>query len=768
MDESSERILALEAEVKELQKQLKKSERKRSRLNNEYELMRGLREREATLRDIAENERRQQGMYARLIMTNMTDLFMLFDTSLNLLMCSDTLTKNNLFGIERKASVGLNIKEVLIDLYGQAISETDVDEIVYSARDAITDRMAHVLSKRFVFSSGREVVAELRISPAFRTETELAGVAVTLIDTTELANARIRAENADTAKSNFLANMSHEIRTPMNAINGMAEFIVRDTVDELARQNAMQIKSSASALLTIINDILDFSKIEAGKMEIIDVPYQTTSIINDVATIIEVKMKEKALKLELDIAEDIPCEMLGDEIRIKQVLLNLLNNAVKFTKKGSITLKMWQEQLGEDEVRIFADIKDTGQGIRQEDIGNLFNSFSQVDTQKNRSIEGTGLGLAICQRLTEAMNGGISVESEYGKGSTFSIHFVNKITNPAPIGKIERGALKTRIELFTYDFIAPKARVLVVDDNQVNLMVATGMLKPYHVQVETASSGPDAIEKCKTTDYDIVFMDHMMPVMDGMEAMRKIRELPNGKERVIIALTANAISGVQQMYEEAGFHGFLAKPIEDEKLDQMLRDFLPKEFQEEISPVKASKSDEPDDELLRIVYKEGVQKLNLLPTLVENRDLPRYAIEVHAIKSVMASVHQNLISEQAKEHEMQSKNGNMDYVLTNFDALFEDYRNYIESLAGRFAESEIVGEIAETPYTEEELSEVMNQIRTAYEEFDLDKAKELAKDACSHVEDREKRSLFSSLVEAADAYDYDKLEENLWQLGVQL
>ncbi|GBU23579.1 aerobic respiration control sensor protein ArcB [Fibrobacteria bacterium R8-3-H12] len=382
----------------------------------------------------------------------------------------------------------------------------------------------------------------------------------------------IATNKANKAKSNFLAKMSHEIRTPMNAINGMSELALRENLPDAAREHIVTIKQAGTNLLSIINDILDISKIESGKLEIVTSKYLFSSLINDVVSIIKTKIADSGLRFDINIDPNIPNSLLGDETRIRQALLNVLSNAVKYTKKGFISLSASAE-IKKGTVLLTINVADSGKGIKPKDLKKLFDEFVQVDMESRKSTEGTGLGLAITKNLLTAMGGDISVQSEYGKGSTFTLKLPQKISSDVLFDSLENDSAAIK-------FNAPNARVLVVDDIEANLKVAKGLMQPYKMQIDLCQSGIEAIEMVKANSYDLVLMDQMMPEMDGVEATKLIRvmagENPHYAELPIIALTANAVSGAKEMLFSNGFSDFLSKPIDTIELNSILEKWIPK------------------------------------------------------------------------------------------------------------------------------------------------------------------------------------------------
>lgn len=389
-------------------------------------------------------------------------------------------------------------------------------------------------------------------------------------------------EELNKAENHFFSSMSHEIRTPINTIIGLNEMILREDISEEVAESAKNIQGASKMLLTLINDILDLSKIESGKMDIVNTSYETGVLFSDIINMIWIKAKEKGLEFRLDIDASIPSMLYGDEVRIKQVLINLLNNSVKYTKEGSVTLSVRCEHIGLNRVRVYYSIKDTGQGVKKEDIPFLFNAFQRVDEEKNRHIEGTGLGLSIVKQLVTLMGGEISVNSVYTKGSTFLVTLEQDIVDAKELGIF---SLESRINSgnrvrYKQSFEAPKARILIVDDNDMNLLVAKKLLTDTKIQIDTAASGAECLELTKRNFYHGILMDHLMPEMDGIECLHAIRSQEAGmcQEVPVIALTANAGGDNQSLYKKEGFNGYLAKPVSGALLEAAVLKVLPKEL----------------------------------------------------------------------------------------------------------------------------------------------------------------------------------------------
>jgi len=500
--------------------------------------------------------------------------------------------------------------------------------------------------------------------------------------------AQVKADKANETKSRFLANMSHEIRTPMNAIIGMAELALRENMTSTAKEYISTVKQASTNLLSIINDILDFSKIESGRLEIIPTEYMFSSLINDVVNIINMRITDSKLRFEINIDSNIPNALLGDEIRIRQVLLNILSNAVKYTKKGFVSFSVSGE-ITEDTVFLTIEVADSGIGIKKENLEKLFEDFVRLDFTANKEVEGAGLGLAITKNLVTAMGGDIKVHSEYGKGSTFIVKLPQKIRSHEPFGTI-----KTTEELgsesVTIKFNAPKAKILIVDDIDTNLKVAEGLMQPYKMEIDLCQSGFAAIEAVKENLYDLVFMDHMMPEMDGIEATKLIREMNSENPRYanlpIIALTANAVSGTREMFLSNGFNDFLSKPIDIVKLDAILAKWLPKEKQEKFE-AKIADAGTPEAiemeiggidvkkgvsmtggtlkgymQTLAVFHKDGIQKMAEIKKSLETGNYSLYTTYVHALKSASASIGALALSETAKALEAAGRKGDSAFI----------------------------------------------------------------------------------------------------------
>ena len=542
-------------------------------------------------------------------------------------------------------------------------------------------------------------------------------------DREKLIDMSERALAANEAKSSFLSNMSHEIRTPINAVLGMNEMILRECDDQNILEYSNSIKTAGSTLLGIVNDILDFSKIEAGKMEIIPVDYDISSVINDLVSMIQTKADNKGLHLILDISRDIPKQLHGDEVRIKQVITNILTNAVKYTEEGSVTFFINSEKIPDepDSIMLNVSVKDTGIGIKKEDMTKLFSEFERIEEARNRKVEGTGLGMSITKRLLEMMGSTLEVESIYKLGSKFSFRLKQKVVKWDELGDYEtayRESLGTHNK-YHEKFRAPTATVLVVDDTLMNLMVFKSLLKQTGVQIDTASSGDEGIELACSKKYDLIFLDHMMPEKDGIETFHEIRshiEGPNLKTPTI-CLTANAISGAREKYLSEGFDDYLTKPIDSDRLEEMLVEYLPADkihdpdefLDTETSDVTDNAPLSEDMELPGFLTKideldteKGIANNGSVESYMEtlliyaetiddiaaeteeywlSGDLENATTKIHAMKSTSRIIGATDIGELAQELENAGKNGDRDKVAERIDELFERCRKLSKQLS---------------------------------------------------------------------------------------
>ena len=387
----------------------------------------------------------------------------------------------------------------------------------------------------------------------------------------------IEALNA--SQSQFFSSMSHEIRTPINTIIGLNEMILREDISEEVAEDAANIRAASRMLLNTINDILDMSKFQSGQMQLTEAPYQLSDMLSDLVGMFWLRAKEKNLEFHVNVAPDIPVELIGDDVRIRQILVNVLNNAIKYTKEGSVTLAVQSTAVTEESVRLVFSVTDTGVGIKKEDIPYLFTAFKRVDEDSNRHIEGTGLGLSIVKNFVDLMGGSVTVNSIYTEGSTFVIEIPQRLAGQRRMGDTDLEKKHTAKREFGYrkQFEAPDARALVVDDNPSNLMVVTKLLRDTKIRIDTAASGAEALQRTMDTEYQVIFMDHLMPEMDGIEAYRRIRSQIGGKCRDarVVILTANADEENRMLYEKEGFDGYLAKPVSGDQLEAELMRLLP-------------------------------------------------------------------------------------------------------------------------------------------------------------------------------------------------
>lgn len=603
----------------------------------------------------------------------------------------------------------------------------------------------------------------------------------------ELDKQKKRADEANKAKSLFLAKMSHEIRTPINAIIGMNEMILREQKSPQIQSYAMDIKSSAEALLSTINDILDLTKVESGKMELVNIEYEVSSLLHDVINTISLKAQDKNLEVKTYLDHSIPSRLYGDDVRIRQILINLLNNAVKYTEKGSISFSVTHQKSGENALLRF-DIKDTGIGIRQADLDKLFAEFERIDSVRNRKIEGTGLGMNITQQLLHLMGSELKVESVYGSGSHFYFELEQQIVDNEPIGDLDKRIAEQK-KNFSYNvsFIAPDANILIVDDIATNRKVCRALLKDTLVKIDEASSGYECLECVKEKHYDLIFLDDMMPDLDGVSTLKEMQKTEHAcKDTPVVALTANAIVGAEEMYLKEGFNSFLSKPVRPEKLERMIRELLPKELINLNSDFSSDNSKEEsvyleempaidgidwdyarlhmtDDALLKETIQDFIKssasemrKLNGYFETIEDPDsLNQYRITVHAMKSNSAMIGATSVSGIAKLLERfanQHLFENIRYFHTVFEAEWEKLTNDLQN-AFQIKESEKTNTIAPD---RDKIFVSLKQLENAIIDCDIDIADDIIKQLSVYNYSDEMQKIFDDMIMAVENIDADQ------------
>ncbi|MDR3230372.1 MAG: response regulator, partial [Synergistaceae bacterium] len=580
-DDLERRYADLQEKYRKFEKEHRQLERLHRRLESDCRRVGIMYKSAEHLRDFNEAEKDLQYFYNRLLLQTCADIIFVLDRDMRVVLATDTLAK--FLGYSDVEEI---VNHQLESLFFHRMPSEWIGETTGNCRRVFETSLPLNFTRRLLLLDGEEFTADCTFSPAVDKNGTLHGVVFVMHDVTELDRAKERAEEASRAKGNFLATMSHEIRTPLNAIIGLSEVELRNELPDGTRENLEKIYNSGSTLLGIVNDILDISKIESKNFEILPAGYEIASLVNDAVQLNIVRVGSKNIVFKLFLDETIPAVLYGDELRIKQILNNLLSNAFKYTDAGRVTFRVgWERR--ENAAWLTFVVSDTGYGIREEDMGRLFARYSQLDTRANRRIEGTGLGLSITKNLVDLMEGTISVESEYGKGSVFTVALPQKILDETPLGTEMAEYLKdfrlmekhrSRGGNFVRAYM-PGGRVLVVDDVATNLDVMRGLLLPYGLKIDFASSGREAIAMFREakTKYDVVFMDYMMPEMDGIEATRVIREeigTEYARTVPVIALTANALTGNREMFLANGFNAFISKPIDLMQLDTVLNRWI--------------------------------------------------------------------------------------------------------------------------------------------------------------------------------------------------
>lgn len=789
------------------------------------------------------------------------------------------------------------------------LKETLTEELVEAFRNrnnldewlSHTVKVADAVVREYEKSNGEKVYFKTKKIELGRSDNHVGTIYIlhdstaSILSISAMQEANRELERISRMKSDFLANMSHEIRTPMNAVIGMAELALRENKSPKVTEYLTQIQSSGRNLLNIINDILDFSKIEAGKMEIVTSSYEPLSEISDIANVLMTRIDDKDIELFVDVDVNLPHVLEGDAMRIRQILINLANNAIKFTRSGTVRICLTCEKISDDEIMLNYHVIDTGMGIRQEDLGRLFRNFEQVDSKRNREVEGTGLGLAISKSLCEAMGGSIGVQSEYGKGSDFFFNIPQKIIDPTldifvkepeskcafvindnenmvknfvnemskfaveshhlptvdsykPSGKrdyifftsdiyedvmrsfldknkevtgvilvnfdsdfnSEQDNLRTMrrpettlamlsvlndveqtqreadcAEYYKIDFTAPDASVLIVDDNLVNITIAEGLLSSTHMKCTGAVSGKEAIELIAANTYDIVFMDHMMPEMDGVEATHIIRDtIPSAADVPIIALTANVMEGVKDMFISEGMNDFVAKPIDVKTLMNAVKRWLPAEKIIEGAPEDDSSmtgSYLNDSELVKYecleynkaievlgqvalynkmveeYYRSGADRAEALNAAFKSEDWPDYTIKIHALKSASRQIGAMQLGDEAERLEKAGHDNDIDVIKDDHQGFVRSYSALLAELSEYFPEdtTEATSELLPMANTEI-LSFLSDKLNKACEELDMDGMEEVKIQMQKYSYDESVMDSVKQLYKAIDNIDTDE------------
>ncbi|MCL2218449.1 MAG: ATP-binding protein [Chitinispirillia bacterium] len=830
-------------------------------------------------------QKSEQDTYLRLIFSNTPDIILVLDVEgMYVLGTKKTLRD---IGIDADALGGKGFSAI----FASIMPNKWVEVMQEGVRSVISsgEPVRHANYPTIIRET--EYYHEVNIIPFRDAAGNVSGAMFNMHDETDLHEAVLTAERSNRAKTNFLAKISHEIRTPMNAIAGMAELILREHTTGLIREHALSIKQASGNLMAIINDVLDFSKIESGKLETVEAEYQFASLMNDVISIIRMRVIDKQIFFITNIDCNIPASLIGDEIRIRQILLNLLSNAFKYCERGFISIHATCEEMGEEGCVMAFDISDSGLGIKPEDYDKLFTDFGQLDRVVNREVEGTGLGLVITKSLCEAMGGHIEVYSIYGKGSTFTVKIPQKFKSYAKFAEVIDPASKnvliyeTRtaysssiictidnlnvdcrlvsnqskfleelnkckythvfVSSFLFEstekiiknlgiditiallaeygesaintknvktlempvhsisianllngtadmvyagnlqngirFIAPTARILLVDDLITNLRVAEGLMMPYRMQIDVCRSGFEAIELVKNNRYDMVFMDHMMPDMDGVETTQRIRSMGESDSRYnelpIVALTANAVSGVREMFLQNGFNDFLAKPVEMVKLNAVLETWLPKEKVEpytaketaqytpmfEISGVDVKigvyMTGGSEAQYLRALsafYKDGSEKIEQLRACCYKGSMKLYAEGAHAVKGASATIGASKLSSFAKALELAAKNEDADYVRKNNDIFLEDFEALLKNISYVITAS---GKNKSRAGEEALIREYIIRLRDALTAFDIEAADMILTNLMSEAWDEKTNDALDRIANMILICEYDQALE---------
>jgi signal transduction histidine kinase/DNA-binding NarL/FixJ family response regulator len=791
----------LKLELIKQQKENKKLTRQLSSLENLIARTKAVTAGNTNLSAIIAAEKANQDIFFNLILKYSPDIILIFDPDGRFLYCTDIFLER-----AKIANFGLISGRLYADAFRAFLGEVETQRVGEILRGALETKQDAIFEQTVaIYDQARTY--NIKMTPMFDSCGDLIGVMALFHDLTNMLLAR-QAEAASQAKSAFLASISHEIRTPLNAIMGLSEVELRNSLPDETRNNLEKIYNSGSTLLSIINDILDISKMESGKFELIPTKYDFPSLISDTISLNIVRVGSKPVMFEVEMEETIPAVLFGDEIRVKQILNNLLSNAFKYTNKGTVTLQVTCERRGKDAWFTYS-VSDTGRGIKEDNLEKLFTEYRQVDLQANRSIEGTGLGLSICKSLVEMMDGDITVESEYGRGSIFSARIRQEIVVSAPIGPevvqdlrglrfINRSHVRNKNLARAY---MPYGKVLIVDDVPTNLDVAKGLMIPYGLVIDCASSGKQAIEiiRMENKKYDVVFMDHMMPEMDGIEAVRIIRGgigTDYARTVPVVALTANALIGNAEMFLGKGFQAFLSKPIDLLQLDQILNQWvrdkqsdetlreadeamrkragIVSEVSAEFSKIMSRRIDGVDLEaglkrydnsvniyipILQSYIKHSVSMLDKI-RVYDKEFLTDYAINVHGLKGASYGIGAIKAGRLAEELEAAARRSDYEFIAANNADLINTVELAVAKLLALL--DEILGGMSEKSRDLRPAPDrgLMEQLRNACVHFKMTEIRTILSELDKYAYESEP-GLIKQLVELADDVEYEEMQKRL-------
>ena len=773
-----EDIEALKLEIK----QLKRENRKITRDN---ELLRLANDQTAHAQEFIKKDAYKQTYFNNQILRTSPNVIILTDDMLNVLMASDRFyyySKHT----EEEVKRGLSLENALTGEF----PEQDYADFMIRCRAALSGEeiFPYVVSGE---NNGVKYHMQIGINPMITDAGKTVGLDIVFVNMTEIVEARERAEAANKAKSAFLANMSHEIRTPINTMLGMNEMILREAEQEDIQSYAGNISRAGKTLLALVDEILDFTKVESGKLELFPAKYELGSMVNDLTNMIQGKAEEKGLKFEIDMDPTTPHELFGDEIRIKQCAMNLLDNAVKYTKEGKVKLGVGYHKVDAETIALEIHVSDTGIGMKQEDMDRIFSPFTSMDEIRTASTGGTGLGMSITKDILNLMGTSLSVDSVYGKGSDFSFDVAQKVMSSEPVGElVDRftEANKPGKKKYHSKLYAPDAHILVVDDTETNLLVVRGLLKNTGVQIDTVLSGVEAIASVNNNDfvYDIIFIDHMMPGMDGIETLKKLKAMDSYGSSVHIALTANAISGAKEKYLEIGFDDYLSKPVAGKDLENILLKYIPESKLKDNTEEEDSSSDKPQEQkadlIPRWIYdipvlnvEEGIKNcggeesfLKILRTYYDTldqkkreiigcyfqKDLKGYTIRVHAMKSSSRIIGAAKISALSAQLEAAGDEEDTKFIDEHHDALI----GMLEFIQGRLILFEEADEDLK-PIDEKELRECYKCIYDSTQMMDFGMVESVLEQLKEYKLKPDDEMVFKEINDHLMQLDWDSIEE---------